>query len=257
MSSIVKAKLLTYIPKSNDYSVDNFAYSANSPSVSNSGSAESIAANTEMASGDMGMIERQEAILNQAIKKSQHIENEAQRKADSIMENAMRNSREIMSEAEKKGYEEGYLRGLVDGASASEQAAGEGLDELARLIQCFKDEQRETLKRQEHEMIEIAFELAKKIMKHHVQADETAVTRMLEEIIQENEGSMKILLSEYQRSLGFRIDKSVAQKLKKLAGETKVVIIKEEDLMMSENEGGIVDMSVPVQLEQLKKAVER
>ncbi|MDF3003264.1 MAG: fliH, partial [Bacillota bacterium] len=207
--------------------------------------------------GDMGMIERQEAILNQAIKKSQHIESEAQRKADSIMGNAMKNSREIMSEAEKKGYEEGYLRGLVDGASASEQAAAEGLDELGRLIRCFKDEQKETLKRQEHEMVEIAFELAKKIMKHHVQVDETAVTKMLEEIIQENEGSMKILLSEYQRSLGFQIEKSVAQKLKKLAGDTKVVIIKEEDLMMSENEGGIVDMSVPVQLEQLKKAVEQ
>jgi flagellar biosynthesis/type III secretory pathway protein FliH len=34
------------------------------------------------------------------------------------------------------------------------------------------------------------------------------------------------------------------------------VIIKEEDIIMSETEGGIVDMSVPVQLEQLKKAVD-
>jgi flagellar assembly protein FliH len=257
LSSIVKAKLLTYIPKSNDYQVDNSPYSTNSPGNANGENPVSITATPEMSSGDMGMIERQEAILNQAIKKSQHIESEAQRKADSIMGNAMKNSREIMSEAEKKGYEEGYLRGLVDGASASEQAAAEGLDELGRLIRCFKDEQKETLKRQEHEMVEIAFELAKKIMKHHVQVDETAVTKMLEEIIQENEGSMKILLSEYQRSLGFQIEKSVAQKLKKLAGDTKVVIIKEEDLMMSENEGGIVDMSVPVQLEQLKKAVEQ
>ncbi len=37
--------------------------------------------------------------------------------------------------------------------------------------------------------------------------------------------------------------------------DARLVLIKEEDLITSENEGGIVDMSIPVQLEQLKKAV--
>jgi flagellar assembly protein FliH len=257
LSSIVKAKLLTYIPNSNDYPADRIV-----PLPAANGAANEAKTPVNSSGfidpppGDMGMIERQENILNQAIKKSQHIESEAQRKADSIMENAMKNSREIMAEAEKKGYEEGYLRGLVDGANASEQAAADGLNELGRLINCFSNDQKEFLKLQEHDLIEIAFELAKKIMKQHVQADETAVTRMLEEIILENEGSMKVLLSEYQRSLDFRIDKTVAQKLKKISKDTKVVIIKEEDIIMSETEGGIVDMSVPVQLEQLKKAVD-
>lgn len=253
LSSIVKAKMLTYIPEKNDHPAHSYAGMSEPASQDNAGNS---APSHATPFGDMGMIERQESILNQALKRSQLIESEAQKKADAIMENAMRSSREIMSEAEKKGYEEGYLRGLVDGANASEQAAAEGLAELRTLIQCFQGDQRAALERQEKDIIEIAFELAKKIMKHHIEVDETAVTRMLEEIIQENEGSMKILLSEYQRSLDFRIDKAVAQKLKKISKDTKVVIIKEEDLIMCENEGGIVDMSVPVQLEQLRKAVD-
>ncbi|MDF2656968.1 MAG: hypothetical protein K0R19_3442, partial [Bacillota bacterium] len=131
LSSIVKAKLLTYIPNSNDYPADR---TVPLPAANGAANEAKTPVNSsgfiDPPPGDMGMIERQENILNQAIKKSQHIESEAQRKADSIMENAMKNSREIMAEAEKKGYEEGYLRGLVDGANASEQAAADGLNEL-------------------------------------------------------------------------------------------------------------------------------
>ena len=209
LSSIVKAKLLTYIPKSNDYPPER---SSNPPEDADSPAA---------CSNDQGMIERQEVILNQAIIKSQHIESEAKKRADALIENALKNSREIMENAEKKGYDEGYLRGLVDGADASEQAAAEGLTELGRLIELFKGEQRETLARQERDIIEIAFELSNKIMKHHVEIDDTAVFRMLEEIIQENEGSMKIILSEYQRNLDVRIDKTALKKLKNISKDAK------------------------------------
>ncbi len=244
LSSIVKAKLLTYVPRCSDYSTD-YAKTQTTETVAE-----------PPATDDYGMIERQENILNQAIKKSHHIESEAQNRADSLIENALKNSREIMNEAEKKGYEEGYLRGLVDGANASEQAAEEGLSELRRLIEQFNSEQKEALKRQEKDLIEIAFELAKKIMKHHVKTDEEAVYKMLEEMIQENESSIKIYLSEYQRTLDVHIDKTAAKKLKSISKDIKVVIVKGEDLIMSENEGGVIDMSVPAQLEQLKKVID-
>lgn len=201
--------------------------------------------------------EKKEAILRHALKKAKHIEDKAQIRADALIEGAMKSSREIMTAAEKKGYSEGYLRGLVDGANASETAAEEGLNELRRLIELFSTEQKAALGRNEKDLMEIAFELAKKIMKQHVQADENAVLKMLEEIIQENESSLKIYFSEYQKTLDIHIDKAMAKKLRALTKEAKLVLIKEEDLIMSENESGIVDMSVPVQLEQLKKAVDR
>lgn len=200
--------------------------------------------------------DKEENIIRHALKKAKHIEDEAQIRADALVEGAMKSSREIMNAAEKKGYEEGYLRGLVDGANASETAAEEGLIELRRLIDLFRTEQKKALERNEKDLMEIAFELAKKIMKQHVQTDENAVQKMLEEIIMENESSLKFYFSEYQKSLDIHIDKAIAKKLRNLTKEAKLVLIKEEDLIMSENEGGIVDMSVPVQLEQLKKAVD-
>jgi flagellar assembly protein FliH len=78
---------------------------------------------------------------------------------------------------------------------------------------------------------------------------------MLDEIIRENEGIMKIYLSEYQKCLDIRIDKDMAKKIRSMLGDTKLVLLKEEDLIMAENESGIVDMSVPIQLEQLKRVV--
>lgn len=239
LSSIVKAKLLTVLPpKSLDYGT----VEDDSPEI------EKINPNEAN--------EMKENIIRQALKKAKHIENEAKMRADSLVENAMKSSREIMSNADQKGYEEGYLRGLIDGANASEKAAEEGLTELNRLIQYFKTEQREALGRSEEDLLNIAFELSRKIMKQYVQLEEASVIKMLEEMIQENEGSMKIYLSEYQKTLDFHIDKTIAKKIKNLSKDMKVVMIKEEDLIMSENEGGIVDMSVPVQLEQLKKAVD-
>lgn len=239
LSSIVKARLLTDIPpKSNDYGMAN-------PNMS---SAEIERIN--IGEGN----EKKEYIIRQALKKSKHIEEEAQLRADALIERAMITARELMNTAEKKGYDEGYLRGLVDGASASEKAAEEGLLELRRLIDCFKTEQKTALEREEKDLIAIAFELSKKIMKQHVQTDENAIQKMLEEIVLENEGTLKIYLSEYQKALGLHLDKAMVRKLRSLFKDAKLVMLKEEDLIMSEYEGGIVDMSVPVQLEQLKKA---
>ena len=47
----------------------------------------------------------------------------------------------------------------------------------------------------------------------------------------------------------------MAKKIRSMLGDTKLVLLKEEDLIMAENESGIVDMSVPTQLEQLKRVV--
>jgi len=241
LSSIVKAKMLTDVPL---------------VSAADNGKAEEID-KAEIEKTSIGEVnEKKEFILRQAIKKARHIENEAKLRADSIVENAMKSSREILTNAEKKGYEEGYLRGLVDGANASETAAEEGLLELKRMIELFKTEQKSVLERDERDLMEIAFELARKIMRQHVQADETAVQKMLEEIVTENEGSYKIFFSEYQKTLDIHIDKAIAKKMRNLTRDAKLVLIKEDDLIMSENESGIVDMSVPVQLEQLKKAVD-
>ncbi|HWQ78045.1 MAG TPA: FliH/SctL family protein [Anaerovoracaceae bacterium] len=258
MSSIVKAKQLVNMPPPVNKSVSDCGVVTNNGAAADSGRAAPAANDAAAEKADIDEAKQQkEAIIRQGLNKASHIENEARSRADTLIDNAMKSSRKMMEDAEKKGYEEGYLRGLVDGASASESAAEEGLLELRRLIDLFKTDQKAELERNEKDLIEIAFEIAKKIMKQHVQADESAVQKMLEEIVAENEGSYKIYFSEYQKTLDIHIDKATVKKMRNLTKDARLVLIKEEDLIMSENEGGIVDMSIPVQLEQLKKAVDR
>jgi flagellar assembly protein FliH len=247
LSSIVKARLLKYIPNSAEYMMDY---------TKKESAAETYAGEETPPYDTNGMIERQEALLNQAVKKSRHVESEAQRRADALIESALKSGREIMDNAEKQGYEEGYLRGLTDGALAAEDAAEESLTELRRLVENFKSVQQAVLKREEKNLLEIAMELSKKILRQQLHSDEDILLKMLDEIVLENEDSVKIYLSEYQKSLDVHLDKTIIKKIKGLSKDSKIVLLKDEDLIMCENESGIVDMSVPVQLEQLKKAIQ-
>ena len=240
LSSIVKANLLYDAPKSVDYS-----------KMKSENSSQELDKNKGYERN-----EKNEFILKQAIKKAQHIEAEATNRANSIIETAIINSQNILSDAEKKGYEEGYLRGLVAGAEANEKLAEEGLLEIRELVQLMKTEQKASLKTQEKDLIRISFEIAKKIMKQHVHLEENSIPKMLEEIIQENEDGVKIYLSEYQKTLDLNLDKSMAKKIRSISKDAKVVLVKDLDVIMIETENGIVDMSVPQQLKLLKEAVE-
>lgn len=240
LSSIVKAKLLSEMPRNVDY------YKAKNESIGKE--RENNAINE--------LNEKRELIISQAIKKSQHIDNEATKRANALIESAQKSSRKIMMDAEKKGYDQGYDQGLVDGAKASQQAAEQGLCEIQQLVELMKTEKMEAIERQEKDLILIAFEIAKKVMKQQVQIDENAIPKMLEEILHENEGSVKIYLSEYNKSLDFHIDKAISKKLRSISKNAKVVMVKEVDKIMVETEDGIVDMSLPVQLEQLETAID-
>jgi len=239
LSSIVKAKLYYDVPQSIELNRVKCDY----------GSLERDRIINEIN-------EKKEAIMKQAVKRAQLIEDEALKRADFIVESAIKNSQSIINEAQNKGYEEGYLRGLVDGANASENAAKEGLHEISRLVELMKSEQKEALCRQEEELVAISFEIAMKIMKQQVKIDENAIPKMLEEIIHENQTGLKISISEYQKTLDLRIDKVMAKRIRDTLKDAKFVFVKEEDNIMIETDNGIVDISVPVQIAQLKEALD-
>ncbi|WP_227017661.1 FliH/SctL family protein [Sinanaerobacter chloroacetimidivorans] len=200
--------------------------------------------------------EKKEEILRQAMIKSKQIEAEANNRANSLVNSALKSSKSMMLDAELKGFNEGFQRGLEEGRMAAEQAAEAGLAEIKRLIEAMKAVQKETMQTQEQDLVNLAFEIAGKIIRQEVQSDDSAVLKMIEEIILENQGNIKITLSEYQKSLGIYLDKSIIQKIRSLSKDAKVVLVKEEDIILVETETGIIDMSVPVQTEQLKLAVD-
>lgn len=206
---------------------------------------------------------------------------EAMHAANELMKEAIRASQEIKEKSQETGYQEGFSQGYATGheeglrdgnregfqAGLKEglneglaQAAAEienKLQEINDLLEVINTEHQRALDSQEQELLDIAFEIAKKIMKHQVQEDRDLFLKFFDEVIHGDEEDLKIYLSENQKTLDLHINKEMSEKLKKLAKKSKVIILKDEDKIMVETNDSVIDMSLPVQLDQLEKAIEQ
>jgi flagellar assembly protein FliH len=206
---------------------------------------------------------------------------EAMHAANELMKEAIRASQEIKEKSQESGYQEGFSQGYAtgheegfrDGSQEGFQAGlKEGLhegmtqaateidnklQEINELLEVISIERQQALANQEQELLDIAFEIAKKIMKHQVQEDRDLFLKFFDEVIHGDEEDLKIYLSENQKTLDLHINKEMSEKLKKLAKKSKVIILKDEDKIMVETNDSVIDMSLPVQLEQLEKAIEQ
>jgi len=206
---------------------------------------------------------------------------EAMHAANELMKEAIRASQEIKEKSQETGYQEGFSQGyatgheegLQDGTQEGFQAGlkeglNEGLaqaaaeienklQEIDEILEQINLERQRALDNQEQELLDIAFEIAKKIMKHQVQEDRDLFLKFFDEVIHGDEEDLKIYLSENQKTLDLHINKEMSEKLKKLAKKSKVIILKDEDKIMVETNDSVIDMSLPVQLDQLEKAIEQ
>ncbi|MDD4583773.1 MAG: FliH/SctL family protein [Eubacteriales bacterium] len=195
--------------------------------------------------------ERRDFIIRQAIKKSQYIDNEATERANALIESTYRRCHLIMMEAERKGYEEGYAKGLADGEKYAEEKAQDGLNEIYELIESIKAEQKEAIERQEKDLLMIAFAIAKKIMRNQAQSDQDFLQKILGDVILENQENLRIYISEYNKTLDMQMDKNLAKRIQNQVKNTKVIMVGGDDVIMAETENGMVDMSLQVQLQKL------
>lgn len=206
---------------------------------------------------------------------------EAMHAANELMKEAIRASQEIKEKSQETGYQEGFSQGyatgheegLQDGTQEGFQAGlkeglNEGLaqaaaeienklQEIDEILEQINLERQRALDNQEQELLDIAFEIAKKIMKHQVHEDRDLFLKFFDEVIHGDEEDLKIYLSENQKTLDLHINKEMSEKLKKLAKKSKVIILKDEDKIMVETNDSVIDMSLPVQLDQLEKAIEQ
>jgi flagellar assembly protein FliH len=237
---------LSNIVKANSFS--NIKYDNNDYEIK-----ENVGLNKKSWSQEMKNV--RDSIIRQALKKSQHIEQEATKRANEIVECAFEQSQNIMKDAENKGYQEGYAKGLSEGTQNAGAKAEAGLKEIQDLIQSIQTEKQAAFERQEKELIRIAFEIAKKIMRQQVQIDENVIPDMLKELIHDEQEHVKIYLSEYQKTLDLYIDKNVLQKINNLSKNTNVIMVQGEDVIKVETENGIIDLSLNVQLDKLEEAI--
>ncbi len=199
------------------------------------------------------------SIINDAVRKSKDIKEQAEKTAASIIESALGESNAIKFRVEQQGYKDGYSKGLMDGASEARKEAEAGLEEVRVLLEAIRNERAEAFYGHEKEILLIAFEMTKKILRQQIQENEDVLITMLEDILHEyeheNDAMVKISMPEYLKSIDISIDKKIAQKIRGKINNAKVSMTKTDDSIMIETESGVIDASIAVQLEQLKQAI--
>lgn len=258
MSSIVKAKWVT---------------------INNTAAAIDVQEHTEIESNNE--IHVSETETTEVDDKRPDRSVEAMRSVNEMMKQAINESREIKEKSQVDGYKEGYSQGytsgheegvrdgsqegfetgfndgLNEGIAKAAEAVELKLQEISELFAVVEQERQRALDNQKQEMLDISFEIAKKIMKHQVAEDQDLFLKFFDEVIHGDEEDLKIYLSENQKTLDLHINREMSEKLKKLAKKSKVIILKDEDKIMVETNDSVIDMSLPVQLDQLEKAIEQ
>lgn len=198
----------------------------------------------------------QEMIL-QAIRKSRHIDFEAGKRAEIIIEKANRTRTEIEGDAEKQGFAKGFEEGKESGRLEATVKLEKALGEITSIVKTIKQERVIWLENQKEDLATVSLEIAKKIMKQQISLSDEALLKMLEDVIHENrnEASIKIYLSEYIRTMDLRIDKDLCEKIRNIAKNISVTVMKEEEVIMVETSSGIVDISFASQMENIKEAI--
>jgi flagellar assembly protein FliH len=191
-------------------------------------------------------------MLDDAAAKAKELIRAADDKAGDIVRGAEKQGETIKQDAEAEGFEAGYARGAEEGRRAVETAAAAYINEMESLAECIRRERLEAVYREERDLILIAVETAEKIMRNRCRDDINAVSNMIGEVIKENEDTVRLYLSEFQNTLEIHLDKNITKKIKRFASGLKTILVKEEDSIMLETETGVVDASIPAQLDIIR-----
>ena len=260
MSSIVKAKWVTQEMVSIKKPSENNLQDERTSAQSDEQTQEKQQIEQAQANGEL--TQAQENRLNE-FKNA-----EALRKANDLVKSALKSSEEIKQKSEELGYKEGYAtgydeglrQGLEEGRQEGLRAAAAeaelGLQEIREVIDCMNQERQAALESQEEDLLAIAFEISRKIMRQQIQEDNDVFLKIFDEVIHGDDVGLKIYLSESQKTIDFHVTKEIVEKIKKLSNKSKVIIMKEDDKIMVETDDAVIDMSLPVQLQQLNKTIQ-
>ena len=199
--------------------------------------------------------QQRETMISTALKKSRHIDQEAEKRANATINQAQKMSRKLMDDAEKKGYNYGYSQGLLAGKEEALKAVSLGLEEIEKFTLMMNNHLEQMVRSQQHDLVNLSFAIAEKIMRQQMSMSEDAIGEMLEDILKEEQSLVRLYVSEYDKTLDLNMSKAVSKKLKENWKDAKVVVLKEDDKLMIETEEGTIDISINNQIKTLKEAV--
>lgn len=167
---------------------------------------------------------------------------------DKIVNTAETEAERLKEAARKEGYEEGIRE--------SKQFVEERLEILNREIDSLNRAQKELFDEFNRDILDLAFNMTEKILKKTLEKDETALLELVKSVLREEAGKSDLTVHLSNRA--YRMIEELEQQLEPIREQNgRNIKIKKDDIPSSdikvETEEGIVDASISVQLENLKK----
>lgn len=171
----------------------------------------------------------------------------------------------------EKGYEQGFQKGVLDGKDKGYRDGYEvGLNEADKLydknikfmqgiIEGIDDAKHMMLKKYESDLSNVAYEMAKMIIKAELEAKPEAINSIIEHAAStcKNQEFILVTLSQFAYDLVTNNKDSVAKTLKTYSDDVRFFVdasMNDTDCII-ETPLGVIDASVAVQLENIKVAI--
>lgn len=124
-------------------------------------------------------------LMEQVLAERQAVLDKAQEEAVEILAQAQKEKERIRQEAFDQGYQEGYETGYREGYQAGEAKAQELIRKKAQLVAQLQELHRNLYKEAEEHMVQLALEIAQKILRKQVEMDPQVVLEVAKATLQE------------------------------------------------------------------------
>ncbi len=195
------------------------------------------------------------AALESQRRQAREIMREAEKFSDDARAAAMKQADQMREQARREGYQKGYEQGKFQAQTENEKK----LDQLVQLMENLDRGKEALFKQYEQQMIDLALEIARKVVADRIEQDDEAFIRIFKKAVEGLSGQKIVKVSVSEHHLEFATAhadylRSMVQDAEKL--EVQVIEGASPGSLIVDTEDVSIDASVEKQLEVLEQSVE-
>ena len=212
--------------------------------------------NGQVEDNQAGPEEELEDLLAEATKRAEKsvakILEDAYAKRDTIVNTAIEESERLKKQAVEEGKREG-IRQMEEKVAAS-------LDELNRALETSQNQVAKSSSSLQKSVVDMSLEIASRIMSMRIQEDETQMAELVKTAVmaEKDKRQINIVLSEEMTKLIDKLEWELDSVRERIPGNIRIKTNgMEKEGCRIETEEGIMDVSVSVQIENLRRQLQK
>ncbi len=220
--------------------------------------------------------EAYDKIINDAKEESQRILDDAKRKSldyikekKDAMDTEFENSKKLgynqgltkgIEEGRDRGIKLGYDEGFEEGMEEAKKIYSQNVEFMQSVIESIDDAKHDMLKKNESALSDVAYSMAKMVIKKEIEKDSTCLKKIILSAAQEckNQEYITVTLSKFGYDMMTSSDDEVVSRLKLFSDDIRFFIDDSFDDMdcIIETPLRVIDASIKTQLENIKAAID-